>query len=343
MSSCVNARRVGTGDLDLPLDRHVPERHVVQQVPVLLQVVVVERRDQHVVVQVPAGAARLHGPLVVRRLPVPGGHVERERRVRVLGHRFVPFDRERVAPLAVALDLADAVVRRDAGDAAAGVRGAGALIQAADRRAVVRVARRRPHVEELLRRQLAVEDVAADQAPLVLHVVRADHLAVQDAVREPGRQLVVAGDHAVGVGLQLVAVRLLAPPVRHPLREQRDDVLALRRERRVERRRHHAVGERQRRRPPRARLLERRLEVRDGVRQLDAAGLIRQLRVGREDRQPVERAVDLHHAAPRAPVLDVAHEVRRQLARVELLQERDLRVDRRDDQRARGSPRPPPA
>ena len=56
------------------------------------------------------------------------------------------------------------------------------LVEAADRRAVVGVAGRGPHVEQLRRRELAVEDVAADQAVGVLHVVRADHLAVQDRV-----------------------------------------------------------------------------------------------------------------------------------------------------------------
>ena len=45
--------------------------------------------------------------------------------------------------------------------------------------AVVGVARRRPHVEQLLGRELAVEDVAADQPVLLLHLVRADDVAVR--------------------------------------------------------------------------------------------------------------------------------------------------------------------
>ncbi len=85
---------VGAGDLDLALDRYVPQRDLLDEVPVLLDVVVVERGDQHVVVQVPAGAAGFHGALEVRRLLVPAREVERERRV-LLGHRVGhPFRRK---------------------------------------------------------------------------------------------------------------------------------------------------------------------------------------------------------------------------------------------------------
>src|SRR5205085_3394681 len=71
--------RVRAGDLHLALDGDVPERRVLEEMPVLLLVVVVERRDQHVVVEIPARAAGLDRPLPVRRLPVPGRGVERER------------------------------------------------------------------------------------------------------------------------------------------------------------------------------------------------------------------------------------------------------------------------
>ena len=88
-------------------------------------------------------------------------------------------------------------------------------------------------MEQLLGGQFPVEDVAADQAPFVLHLPGPDHLAMQDAVGEAGRHLVVARDHAVGVGVEFLGVRLLAPLVRHPLREQRHDVFALGRQRAV--------------------------------------------------------------------------------------------------------------
>ena len=84
-------------------------------------------------------------------------------------------------------------------------------------RAVVGVTGRRSHVEQLIHGQFAVEDVAADQAELLLHVVRPDHLAVDHGVAEVRRQRGVAVDRAVGVGLQLLAVGLLVPLVRHPL------------------------------------------------------------------------------------------------------------------------------
>ena len=79
-----------------------------------------------------------------------------------------------------------------------------------DRRREVGVAGRRPHVEQLLGRELAVEDVAADQPVVVLHLVRADHLPVDDRLLEVRRELGVAVDDAVGVGVELGVVRLVA-------------------------------------------------------------------------------------------------------------------------------------
>src|SRR5918995_7533667 len=90
-----------------------------------------------------------------------------------------------LAPLGLAevlLDLADHVAAGNAGDPAAAVGGRPGLVEAADRGAVVGVAGGRAGVEQLAGRQLAVEDVAADQPVLVLHLVGADHLAEQDRV-----------------------------------------------------------------------------------------------------------------------------------------------------------------
>ena len=226
-------RGVGPGDLHLALDRDVPQRHVLDEVPVLLDVVVVERRDQHVVVQIPARAAGLDGAL---RSTATSCTSSRSRTgtlgsARALvGHRPSSSDAPRA--LAVRLDLADAVVGGDAADAAA-ARGWRSSTGRAPGSGCGSPRSRAPGRmwNSCSARELAVEDVAADQAPLLLHLVRPDHLAVQHGVGEPGRELVVAGDHAVGVGLELLGVRLLAPLVRHPLREQRDDVLALGRER----------------------------------------------------------------------------------------------------------------
>jgi hypothetical protein len=76
------------------------------------------------------------------------------------------------------------------------------LVQAGDRGAEVGEARGGPHVEHLVGRQLAVKDVAADQAVLVLHLIRADDVGVQDRGLEVRRHLVVELDHPVGVGLE---------------------------------------------------------------------------------------------------------------------------------------------
>ena len=58
-------KRVRPRDLDLPLDPDVPERHAVQQVPVLLHGVAVMARVVHVVVD----AVQLH-PMLARRVEI---------------------------------------------------------------------------------------------------------------------------------------------------------------------------------------------------------------------------------------------------------------------------------
>src|SRR5688500_1787080 len=75
-------------------------------------------------------------------------------------------------PAPVAPDLPHAVVRRDGAYPAAGVGGGGGLVEAPDGGPVIRVTWGRPHVEELLGRELAVEDVAPDESYILLHVVR---------------------------------------------------------------------------------------------------------------------------------------------------------------------------
>src|SRR5690348_16419032 len=72
----------------------------------------------------------------------------------------------------------------DAADPAAGVGGRAGVVQAGHRGAVVGEAWRGPHVEQLLQGQLAVEDVAADQAVLVFHLVRAHDVGVDDRALE---------------------------------------------------------------------------------------------------------------------------------------------------------------
>src|SRR3954471_1023397 len=102
------------------------------------------------------------------------------------------------AARAVAHDLARRVESGDTGDATAAVRRAARLVQPRDRRAEVGVPGRGSHVEELVGGELAVEDVAADQAVLVLHLERPDHLPVEDRVPKTGRDRVDAVDDTVG-------------------------------------------------------------------------------------------------------------------------------------------------
>ena len=63
------------------------------------------------------------------------------------------------------------------------MRGRAAHVEVADGRAVLRPARDGTKKEELLERQLALEDVALGQAPLALEVERRDDLPVADDVR----------------------------------------------------------------------------------------------------------------------------------------------------------------
>ncbi len=89
-------------------------------------------------------------------------------------------------PPAIAHELLHGVHSGDAGDTATTVGRTARLVEAGDRRAEVGVPGRGPHVEELTGRQLTVEDVAAHQAVLVLHLVGTDHLPVQDRIGEAG-------------------------------------------------------------------------------------------------------------------------------------------------------------
>src|SRR6266571_677114 len=111
---------------------------------------------------------------------------------RAPGPRAMAFSARRSAPAAddpVFPGLPERLPAGDAVHAPSRVRGGRAVVQAADRRAVVGVAGGGAHVEQLVDRQLAVEDVAADQPQLLLHVVRPDHLPVDDRAPEVGRQL----------------------------------------------------------------------------------------------------------------------------------------------------------
>jgi hypothetical protein len=126
---------------------------------------------------------------------------------------------------AVGQDVADGVAARDPGDPAAAVRGGPGLVEAVHRGAEVGVPRGGAGVEHLAQAQLAVEDVAADEAVLPLHLVRGDDLPVQHGTGEAGRYGLQPRDHPVGVGGQRRLVRVVGVGVWHPLGEQRRDMV----------------------------------------------------------------------------------------------------------------------
>src|SRR5215212_6956327 len=233
-------------------------------------------------------------------------------------------------PATVAPDLPHAVVRRDGAYTTTGVRGRRGLVEAPYRGPVVRVTWGRPHVEELLGRELAVEDVPPDEPDLLLHVVRPEHLTVHDRTLEVRRQLSVAVDHTVRVCLELLPVGLLRPFVRDPLRKERHYVVPLRAERAVEDRGYDAVGERPARRLSAPRVLESLLYVVNGVGQLyGPAKVLPPTGVGGEIGQLRECKVDLDDPAAGVPPLDAPNELLGQLFASELLEEGDPRVRRR--------------
>ena len=134
---------------------------------------------------------------------------------------------------------------------------------------------------------------------VVLHVVRADHLAVQDRVVKPGATLSTWAIDAVGVRVELVVVRLVGPLVRHPLREHRHHVLALGRERRSNTDGMQMSANGRRGGPAGDRVLERVLDVVERRREHDRAAVHVgvEARRGGELGQPVEREVHLDRAA----------------------------------------------
>src|SRR5262245_25358292 len=111
------------------------------------------------------------------------------------------------------------VVAGRAGDAAAGMRARAAVVEARDGAAVVGMAEHWPRPEELVKRQRAVEDIAADEPERLLEIERAQGLASDHARLEARRIALDRVDHQVG---NLVAMRVPGAA----LRQRRRDVLA---------------------------------------------------------------------------------------------------------------------
>ena len=119
-------------------------------------------------------------------------------------------------------------------------------------------------------------------------------------------------------------MRRLAPLLRHPLGEQRHDVGAVRTQRLVEGGGNDAVAEGALRRPALPGVLEGPLHVLDGRGHLHRAGVVlghRGAGVGGEVGQLGQGQVDLDHAAPGLPPLDVLDEVVGQLGGAQVVEE----------------------
>src|SRR5689334_5306501 len=237
----------------------------------------------------------------------------------------------RRAAAPVLQDLLRGVLAVGAHDPAARVRRGAAHVEAADGRAVLRPPGSGAEEEELLERQLALEDVALGQAELALDVERREDLPVLDDALDVRRVLRDRVDDRVAERVAfLVPVALQV--VGRVLDEARHDVLARRRERRIGERRDDHVDVRAAREPSVLGVVVRTLHVLDGRRDRDRAAQVgsrtgHALEVG----ERVEREVDLPRGAAELVALDVLDEVAGELLLADHAEKRQARVDARGD------------
>src|SRR5712692_11432 len=137
------------------------------------------------------------------------------------------------AEAAGAEDLAGGVPAGDAHDASARMGGGAAEVQALDGSAVPRVAGDGPEREELGRSHRALENIAAREIEDALEIERGQHLTRQHRAAKVRRVLVEQVDAPIGKALaQLVPIRL-PQRVGRVLDEDRHEMLARRRYRRI--------------------------------------------------------------------------------------------------------------
>ena len=170
------------------------------------------------------------------------------------------------------------------------------------------------------------------QADRPLDVERRPDLALKDEVAEAREERLERRLDGVAEALLLGVPVRLAEVVRRVLDEAAHHVLAGRRHVRIDRRLDRAVEVRPLRVPAVLRvvvgpleILHRRADVRE------AAVLVGPVAEGRIARGAVEGEVDLGRGALEAEALDRLDEVGRQLARIDELEERPARIERRDD------------
>ena len=113
------------------------------------------------------------------------------------GHRLA-------APLGLLQDLQRGQAARSTHDAASGMSGRAAHPQVLDRRLVLRPARHRTQEEQLLQRQLALEDIAFGQSPLAFQIKRRYDLPPDDDVLQIRRIFRDGVDDVVAEGFALL-------------------------------------------------------------------------------------------------------------------------------------------
>src|SRR5690349_22470621 len=103
-----------------------------------------------------------------------------------------------LAPARVLHDLTRRSASRNAGHAAAGMRARSAQVEALHGHQVVGVAEHRPRREQLIERERAVKDVAADEAELTLEIQWRQRAPAEDTRAESGREPLDGVDHEIG-------------------------------------------------------------------------------------------------------------------------------------------------
>src|SRR3954470_6261690 len=216
-------------------------------------------------------------------------------------------------------------------DAAAGMRCRSAHPQILNRRLVLRPPRHRARKEQLLERQLALEDVAFRQTELAFEIEWRHHLPMQNDVADVRCILGDRLDHRVAERLALVVPSPRRQLVRRVLHEARQNVFAWRRDGGIGQRWNDHVHIGTARKLAVLRLVVGALHVIDARRDRDRAAQVRTLaRLAGKVRQRIQREVHLPRRSAVLVPANLLHEVGRQLARaVHQAQERQVGIDAR--------------
>src|SRR2546423_2727519 len=104
-------------------------------------------------------------------------------------------------------DYPRGIVARGAGDAAAGMRAASAMVEPLQRPAIIGMAEHRARREQLIERQRAMKNIAPNQPELALQIQRREDLPAHYTCRETRGILVDGRDHEIGDLLAMVVPR----------------------------------------------------------------------------------------------------------------------------------------